>query len=121
MLWQGGWPGKLSNITVTNPVASLPHLYHIVFSDFPSYTTTVAVSDDAVLVTDAPPHQSQLVIKWIQDTFSRNATHLLMTHHHHDHNYGAADFAAIGAKFVIPEDFTYYWDAIPNVQFETVR
>ena len=36
-----------------------------------------------------------------------------------DHNLGASDYAAIGAKFVIPERFTYYWDAIPNVQFAT--
>lgn len=38
-----------------------------------------------------------------------------------DHNYGAHDYVAQGAKMVVPEDFTFYWDKIPNVQFETSR
>ena len=38
-----------------------------------------------------------------------------------DHNYGASDYVAIGAKLVVPEQFTYYWDNIPNVQFATAK
>jgi hypothetical protein len=37
-----------------------------------------------------------------------------------DHNYGAVDFVAAGAALVVPEDYTYYWQAIPGVKFETV-
>ena len=38
-----------------------------------------------------------------------------------DHNYGAADFVAAGATLVVPEDYTYYWQNIPGVKFETVQ
>ena len=36
-----------------------------------------------------------------------------------DHDYGASDYVAIGAKLVVPDAFTYYWRNIPNVQFAT--
>ena len=34
-----------------------------------------------------------------------------------DHNLGASDYVEQGAKLVVPEDFTYYWQNIPDVQF----
>ena len=38
-----------------------------------------------------------------------------------DHNYGASDYVAIGAKLVVPQQFTYYWQHIPGIQFETAK
>jgi hypothetical protein len=43
-----------------------------------------------------------------------------VSHHHHDHNYGAADYVAAGAKLVVPESYMSYWSKIPGVQFEPV-
>ena len=105
------------------------------------------------MVTDAPAHQSKLIIQYVQGTFNRSVTHLLVSSRllkrqarllnsafsrwlitivsllsitagptwlmTDDHNYGASDYVAIGAKLVVPEQFTYYWDNIPNVQFAT--
>lgn len=79
MLWYGEYPGKLSNISVVNPIPSLNNLYHLKFLDMPTYTTTIAVFDDAIMVTDAPAHQSKLVIEYIQETFNRPVTHLLVS------------------------------------------
>jgi hypothetical protein len=117
--YPGPYSGTLPALTVIKPISSLPNLYHLTFEDNTIYRTTLAIFDDAVMVTDAPPYQSKLVIQYVQETFSRSVTHLLVTHHHHDHNLGAADYVAIGAKLVVPERFTYYWQNIPNVQFET--
>lgn len=43
-----------------------------------------------------------------------------ITHHHHDHNYGASDFVAAGATLVCPERYKYYWESIPGVKFALV-
>lgn len=113
------YTGTHVKLVVTKPMPSLPSLYHLVFSDAPAYNCLVGDFGDAVMVTDAPPHQSKLVILWIKDTLKRKPTHLLITHHHHDHNYGAADYVAAGAKLVVPEPYRYYWSKIPRVQFAT--
>jgi len=120
-IYAGPYSGTLPALKVIKPIPSLPNLYHLTFEDNTVYRTILAIFDDAVMVTDAPPHQSKLVIHYVQETFNRSVTHLLVTHHHHDHNLGAADYVAIGAKLVVPEQFTYYWKDIPNVQFETAR
>lgn len=78
MLWYGGYPGSLNNITVTYPVPELPGLIHLLFNDAPAYTTTIAAMEDAVMVTDAPPHQSKLVIHWVEENLKRSVTHLLV-------------------------------------------
>lgn len=63
---------------MTYPVPELPGLIHLVFVDSPTYTTTIANMEDAVMVTDAPPHQSKLVIQWVQENLKKNVTHLLV-------------------------------------------
>lgn len=82
MLWSGGYTGKLENVNVTYPVPELPGLIHLVFIDSPGYTTTIANMEDAVMVTDAPPHQSKLVIQWVEENLKKKVTHLLLSHHH---------------------------------------
>ncbi len=119
MLWTGPCTDTLANLVVTEPLSSLPNLYHLLFSDSPAYICVVADFGSAVMVIDAPPHQSKLVIQWIRETLHKIPTHLLLTHHHHDHSYGAADYVAAGAKLVVPERFTYHWDKIPGLQFTT--
>jgi len=79
MLWYGAYPDTLPNLTIVNPIPSLPNLYHLTFADDVSYTTTLAIFDDAIMVTDAPAHQSKLVIQYVQETFNRSVTHLLVS------------------------------------------
>lgn len=62
------------------PVPELPGLYHLSFNDAPGYATTIAVMDNAIMVVDAPAHQSKLVIQYVQQTFNRNVTHLLVSY-----------------------------------------
>ena len=81
--YAGPYSGTLPKLNVIKPIDSLPNLYHLTFEDNTIYRTVVAVFDDAIMVTDAPPQQSLLVIQWVQETFNRTPTHLLVTHHHH--------------------------------------
>lgn len=154
---------------MTYPVPELPGLIYLVFVDAPTYKTTIANMEDVVMVTDAPAHQSKLVIQWVQENLKKNVTHLLvgftsmrfllqiMKEHQKlkirlasfptiivrpcfisnvgaifsidlfrkltgsdDHAYGAADYVAVGATLVVPQDFTYYYSKIPGVRFAPV-
>jgi glyoxylase-like metal-dependent hydrolase (beta-lactamase superfamily II) len=96
-------------VTVTHPLPGVPQLWHLVFNDATGYAQTIAEFADRVIIVDAPSHQSKLVIQWVKDNHKKPITHLLVTHHHHDHNYGAIDYVAIGATLVVPEDYKYYW------------
>ena len=78
MLWYGAYPENLPNLESINPIPSLSDLYHLTFKDYVSYITTLAIFEDAIIVTDAPAHQSKLVIEYVQETFIRNVTHLLV-------------------------------------------
>ena len=81
--YAGPYSRTLSKLKVIKPIESLPNLYHLTFEDNTVYRTIVAVFDDAIMVADAPPQQSLLVIQWVRETFNRSPTHLLVTHHHH--------------------------------------
>ena len=78
MLWYGPYVGELPTLKVIKPIPSLSNLYHLTFEDNPSYRTVLAIFDDAVMVTDAPAHQSKLIIQYVRDTFNRTVTHLLV-------------------------------------------
>jgi hypothetical protein len=44
----------------------------------------------------------------------------IVSHHHHNHNYGAADFVAAGATLVCPQRYKYYWESILGAKFALV-
>ena len=78
LVWYGPYQGSLATLNVTQPVPELPNLYHLVFEGS-IYTCTVGVFDNFVMVTDAAPHQSKLVIQWVREQLHRNVTHLLVS------------------------------------------
>ena len=80
MLWYGTYRGTLTKLIVVKPIPELPNLFHLTFADNVSYRTILAIFDDAVMVTDAPAHQSKLIIQYVQETFHRSVTHLLVSH-----------------------------------------
>ena len=80
MFWAGGYNADLSSLKVRKPIPELDNLYHLTIEDNDVYRTIVAVFDDALMVTDAPPHQSKLIIQWVNETFNRSVTHLLVSH-----------------------------------------
>ncbi|MCP4365969.1 MAG: MBL fold metallo-hydrolase [Planctomycetes bacterium] len=62
--------------------------------------------DSGVVVVDSPLHEerSQAVIKAVTAQWpDKPITHLILTHHHHDHSGGIRAFAALGAELIIVE------------------
>ncbi|KAL7916698.1 hypothetical protein GGI35DRAFT_485828 [Trichoderma velutinum] len=122
LVWYGPYPGSLETLNVSKPAPGLPNIYNLVFEGS-IYACTVGVFDDTIIVADAAPHQSKLVIQWIKQTFNRSPTHFkllntsILTFSTDDHNYGAADFVEAGAVLVVPKGYEYYWKNIPGVKF----
>lgn len=79
LLWYGGYPGKLSNITITHPLPGVPKLWRLSFNDAPAYAQTIAEFTDCVMVVDSPPHQSKLVIQWVAENLKKPISHLLVS------------------------------------------
>ncbi|KAH8816530.1 metallo-beta-lactamase superfamily protein [Xylogone sp. PMI_703] len=118
-IWSGEYAGTLENISVTHPVADLPGLHLISFLDAPNLEQAVLEFDDGVLVMESPPHQTDLVIRWVNETLKKPITHLWPSHHHHDHNYGASEYVKLGAKLIVPEVSASYWKQIPGAKLVT--
>jgi hypothetical protein len=74
-IWGGEYTGTLANLSATRPDPSLPNVWHLQFLDSPLWQQMVMEFEHGVLVVDAPPHQNQLVIKWVQDTLKKPITH----------------------------------------------
>jgi glyoxylase-like metal-dependent hydrolase (beta-lactamase superfamily II) len=59
-----------------------------------------------IVVVDSPQHEerSLLVIAAVRAKWpDRPITHLILTHHHHDHSGGIRAYAAIGAELILAE------------------
>ncbi|KAM0415661.1 hypothetical protein ACHAPT_013388 [Fusarium lateritium] len=115
--WTGQDTGTFANLTVTQPWKDLPGVWLLAVTDAPSYRQLILEIGDKVVVLDAPPHQSLLVMRWVRETLKKTVTH--PTHHHHDHVYGTADYVAAGAKVIALEDAVGYYSAIPKDRFIT--
>jgi hypothetical protein len=74
--WSGPYQGTFSNITVTQPAADLPGLYRISFVDAPGLEQIVLEFEDDVIVMESPPHQTDLVIRWVNETIKKPISHL---------------------------------------------
>ncbi|KAH8820708.1 hypothetical protein F5884DRAFT_827055 [Xylogone sp. PMI_703] len=126
-LWAGVFPATLADLNATHPIPTLPQIWHLSFSvpgDFSAVGTTdysqlVIELDDGVLVTDAPPHQSEIVIQWIHEKIKKPIKYIWPSHHHHDHSYGAAAFVHAGAIMVVPDVAREFWSNIPNITMVT--
>jgi glyoxylase-like metal-dependent hydrolase (beta-lactamase superfamily II) len=62
--------------------------------------------DSGVVVVDAPQHEdrSLAVIEAVTARWpDKPITHMILTHHHHDHSGGIRAFAAIGAELIVAE------------------
>jgi hypothetical protein len=73
--WTGPYRGTFSNISVTNPAADLPGLYRISFVDAPVLEQLVLEFEDNVIVMESPPHQTDLVIRWVNETIKKPIMH----------------------------------------------
>jgi len=76
--------------------------------------------DDGVLLTDAPPHRSKILIDWIAANIGKPIKYVVPSHHHHDHAYGVGDYAKVGVKLVVPEVARDFYSKVNNGDVEIV-
>ncbi|RSL96332.1 hypothetical protein CDV31_013510 [Fusarium ambrosium] len=118
-LWIGPYTATLDTLTATQPFPDLPGVWDLSRDDPLGRRQLVLEVGDAVVVLDAPPHQSHLVIQWVRQTLGKSVTHVFLTHHHHDHALGVADYVAAGSKVIVPVRSKSYYRDIPDDQFLT--
>ncbi|KAL7952088.1 metallo-beta-lactamase superfamily protein [Trichoderma barbatum] len=118
-LWGGEYTGTYNNLSVVQPASDLPRVHKLLFLDSSNLEQLVLEFDDAVIVFEAPPHQTDLVIRWVKEKLKKPITHLWPSHHHHDHNYDVRKYVQLGAKIIVPEVSASYWRQIPNAKLIT--
>lgn len=71
-----------------------------------SHNSMAVEQDTGVVIFEAPlyPERSDAILDWVQTTMNKPVTHLVITHHHHDHSGGFRAFVAAGAAIVTGED-----------------
>ncbi|KAL2686906.1 hypothetical protein Neosp_004449 [[Neocosmospora] mangrovei] len=117
--WTGGYTGSFGNINATQPWKDLPGVWLLTVTDAPNYRQLVLELADNVVVLDAPPQQSRLVLRWVREKLNKTVTHVWPTHHHHDHAYGIADYVAAGASVITLHSAMDYYSGIPKGDFMT--
>ncbi|KAF5026951.1 hypothetical protein F66182_981 [Fusarium sp. NRRL 66182] len=115
----GEYTGTFANFTATQRWKDLPGAWHVAVTDAPSYSQLILEVGDNVIVLDAPPHQSRLVMRWVREKLGKSVTHIWPSHHHHDHAYGVADYVAAGARVIALDDAVSYYYGIPKGRFVT--
>ncbi|KAK1673621.1 hypothetical protein BDP55DRAFT_555965 [Colletotrichum godetiae] len=123
-LWPGAYTGTKESIaaSISQPLQDLPGFWTISpGGDLGMRQGLIELEDGSVLVLDAPPHQSKLIIEWVQTNLGKNITHVWPTHHHHDHAFGVVDYVAQGAKLIVPEHAAGYYTTVPQEQVATYQ
>ncbi|KAJ3530450.1 hypothetical protein NM208_g9323 [Fusarium decemcellulare] len=118
-LWSGPYAGTYDNITTETLGPDLPNAHRLLVENNPVIEHLILDFEDGVIVYEAPPHQTDLVIRWIQENLKKPITHVFATHHHHDHNYDMHKYVALGAKIIAPEVGAPYWKQIPGAEVVT--
>ncbi|KAL2693494.1 hypothetical protein Neosp_000054 [[Neocosmospora] mangrovei] len=118
-LWSGPYTGTYDNITIETLGPDLPNARKLLVENSPVLEHLILDFEDGVIVYEAPPHQTDLVIRWVKENLKKPITHVFLTHHHHDHSYDAHKYVALGAKIIVPEVATKYWKQIPGAELVT--
>lgn len=75
-LWGGQYQGTIGNAIATQPAEDLPAAHHLSFSDNPNFSHLILEFEDSVLVFEAPPQQTDLVIQWVEQNLRKPISHL---------------------------------------------
>jgi glyoxylase-like metal-dependent hydrolase (beta-lactamase superfamily II) len=89
--------GKVEPVAIADNVVTMGGGIH--------HSLAIAL-DSGVVVVDPPQHEerSLAVIEAVKATWpDRPITHLILSHHHHDHSGGIRAYAAIGAELIVAE------------------
>ena len=102
-LWNGpfGEAYNVSDVHVEYPVPGFKAIRSL-YIGYPDYLQLLVEFSDGLLITDAPPHRSKIILEWVKQNVGKNITHVVPSHHHRDHAGGIADYVAAGAKVVVP-------------------
>ena len=119
-LWAGPFPFNVSDVNATHPAPGLEKVW-VVYFGYADYVQLVIELEDGMLVADAPPHRSKLVIDWIREKFNKPIKYVVPSHHHRDHAGGIVDYVAAGAMVVVPEVAVEHYCKVNNgsIQFKT--
>jgi len=118
-LWTGPFNFNTSDVVVTSPSKTLPQVSSV-YVGYPDYVQLMVEFDDGVLLTDAPPHRSIILIDWIATNIGKPINYVVPSHHHHDHAYGVGDYVRMGAKLVVPEVARDFYGKVNNGNVEIV-
>ena len=71
-----------------------------------SHNSMAVEQENGVVIIEAPlyPERSEAILAWVaaEPSFDgKSVTHLVVTHHHHDHSAGFRPFVAAGARIVV--------------------
>ena len=119
-LWGGPFPYNVSDLVIEYPIPSIPAIKSV-WIGYADYVQFLIDLDEGFLVTDAPPHRSKIILEWVKQNSNKNITHVVPSHHHHDHAGGVDDYVAAGATLVVPEMAKQYYANVNgrNVNFTT--
>lgn len=121
-LWGGPFESffNTSDVVVEYPIPSIPQIMSV-YVGYADYVQLVVNFTDGILVTDAAPHRSRILLQWVKEKFNKPITHVVPSHHHRDHAGGVPDYVAAGAVLVVPEVAKKFYSEVNggNVKFET--
>ncbi|RFU77874.1 hypothetical protein TARUN_4342 [Trichoderma arundinaceum] len=121
-LWGGPFESffNTSDVVVTHPIPDIPQIM-AVYVGYADYVQLVLNFTDGVLITDAAPHRSRILIQWVKETLNKSVTHIVPSHHHRDHAGGVPDYVEAGAILVVPDVAKKFYSTVNggNVSFAT--
>ncbi|KAL6712908.1 hypothetical protein ACLMJK_009463 [Lecanora helva] len=119
-LWGGPFPYNVSDLVIEYPIPSIPAIKSV-WIGYADYVQFLIEFEDGFLVTDAPPHRSRIILEWVSQNSDKKITHVVPSHHHHDHAGGVDDYVAAGASLVVPEIAKRYYAKVNggHVNFTT--
>lgn len=104
-LWGGPFTpfANVSNVVIKHPIPGFKDI-STVWIAYPDYVQVLVELDDGLIITDAAPHRSKVMLDWVdQNMKGKRITHVVPSHHHRDHAGGIMDYVNAGATLVVPE------------------
>ena len=77
-LWSGPYTGTYDNITTETLGPDLPNAHKLLVENSPIVEHLILDFEDGVIVYEAPPHQTDLVIRWVKENLKKPITHVFV-------------------------------------------
>jgi hypothetical protein len=84
-LWSAPFDLNTSDVASTHPRPFIPHIRSL-YIGYPEYVQLLVNFSFFVLITDAPPHCSKILLQWIAGNIGKPVRYVAPSHHHHDHD-----------------------------------